>query len=174
MGVAWDVALPIGSVHDFTSNVSAAGFDVQFQYFLTSHISLGAGTDWQTFTDERERSTRQIENGALTTTAYNSVWGGDIRGTAHYYFLDEGPVLPFVGANIGIGWTTLQSSAADLAVYDNQTSVLLGGELGAVVQPGRHAPMFLVGARYTALPAVEFIDVTDVQSITFQLGLMLR
>jgi hypothetical protein len=174
VGMAWDIALPVGSVHDFIADTSVAGFEISLRYFVIPKLSIGVSTDWQSFSEDRPRTTFQIENGALTATAYNSIWGGTLRGLAHFYPLDRGPVLPFIGGHIGVGWSTLQTSAADLVLYDNQTSVALGGDIGALIQPSRQSPTFLAAARYSAQPAAEFLDVTDVQTVTFQIGLMMR
>jgi hypothetical protein len=171
IGMTWNVGVPIGSVHDFTSKVSGLGFELLFKYWVHPNITVGGGVDWQTYVDSRPRTTTQIENGAITATAYNSTQLGALRVGGDYYFLKEGMVLPYVGANIGIGWATFQSSAADIALYDNQESVILGAELGAAFAFSKQAPLLLVGARYSAQPSSEFLTVTDVQTITFQLGL---
>jgi hypothetical protein len=172
LGLAWDVAFPLGSVHDFTRTVSPVGFELLFQYWLTSRFTIGASADWQTFWDTHPRTTYGIENGAVTATADNSIQNGAARLITRFYVLEQGPVLPYAGLNIGIGWSTFQSAAADLALYGNTGSVLLGGELGVAVVASRDAPIIAVGGRYSALPAADFLNVTDVQTFTFQLGLM--
>jgi opacity protein-like surface antigen len=172
VGIGWDVGMPIGSAHDFTQNLSPAGFALSFQYFATSNLSVGASMDWQTYWDSRPRTTNQISNGAITATADNSIQNGAARAMARWYFIDHGPILPYAGFNIGVGWSTFQSTAATLVLYDNTVSVLVGGELGAAFAPSRTSPLLTLSARYTTLPAADFLTVTDVQSITFQLGMM--
>jgi hypothetical protein len=177
LGVGWDIGVPVGSVHGFTSNVSAAGFEILFQYWLHKNFSIGGDVDWQTYSDERPRETVQVDSSgdaALTATFFNSVQNGAARLVGRGYLLDDGPVLPFGGLNLGVGWSTFQSSAADLAFYDNTVSILLGAELGALVVPARDGPLFTVGARYTILPAATFRTVENMQSVTFQLGVMMR
>jgi hypothetical protein len=176
LGVGWDIALPIASVADFTSNVSAKGFDVLFQYWLHKNFTIGGAVGWQTYSDERPRETYQLDtsgDAALTATFHNSVQNGAARLVGRGYLFDDGPVLPFGGLSIGVGWTTFQSSAADIALYDNTTSILLGAELGALFVPSSNGPMFTASARYTVLPAASFGKVDDVQSVTFQLGVMM-
>jgi hypothetical protein len=174
VGIAWEFGIPIGSVHDFTSNVSGLGFDISLRYWLHPRITVGAEVEWQTYKDSRPRTTYQISNGAVTATAYNSVQTGSLRATADYYFLDRGPALPFAGLNIGFGWSTFQSAAADIQLYDNQNSVVLGLEVGTLVVFRPRAPLLLVAARYSGAPSMEFLNsVKDVQAITLQLGLLL-
>lgn len=175
-GMAWNVGIPVGSVSNFTSNVSAAGLELLLKYWVHPQITIGAVADWQTFTDQRPRTTYQLNHGALTATAYNSVLTGAVRAGGDFYFLAEGPVLPYVGANVGFGWATLQTSAADIAIYDNQSSVVLGLEAGALVNfGGSRVPLLLLGARYSGEPAVSFLKtVNDIQSIVLQIGVVGR
>jgi opacity protein-like surface antigen len=175
VGVAWDIGIPIGSVHDFTSNVSPAGFDVSLRYWLHPRITVGAEVEWQTYRDDKPRTTYPITDGAVTATAYNSVQTGSLRATAQFYFLDRGPLLPYAGVSVGYGWSTFQSSAADIQLFDNPDSVVLGAEVGGLLALAPRAPLVLVGARYNAAPSMEFLKtVKDVQSITLQIGLLLH
>lgn len=174
VGFAWDLGIPIGSVHDFTSNVSGLGFDISFHYWIHPQLTIGGDVEWQTFTDQRDRTTYSIPNGAITATSYNSVQTASLRAAAQYYFVDSGLVLPFVGANIGYGWGTFQSAAADILLYDNQDSIVLGAELGVLLALNERAPLIKLAGRYSAAPAMEYLaSVKDLQTITFQLGLML-
>ena len=170
-GGSWDIGIPVGSAQSFTGNTSAVGFELLGQYWLTSHVTVGASIDWQTYWDTRPRSTYTVENGAITATTDNSIRNGGGRAIARYYFLDQGVALPYAGLNIGVGWSTFQTAASALSLYDNAVSVLLGGELGALFAVSPDAPLVSVGARYTTLPAANFLAVTNVQSITFQIGL---
>ena len=174
-GMAWNVGFPVGSVHHFTSGASAAGLELLLKYWIHPRITIGASVDWQTFADEKPRTTYQLQNGAVTATAYNSVLLGGVRAGGDFYFLDEGPILPYAGANIGFGWSTLQTAAADIAIFDNQSSVVLGAEAGIVIDTSPRAPKVLLGGRYTAEPVVSFLSsVHDVQTIVLQLGVMGR
>jgi hypothetical protein len=165
VGFLWGLGIPIGSVHDFTSNVSGLGFEIDFKYWLHPQITVGAGVDWQTFVDSRPRTTYPIENGALTATAYNSVQNGALRVRGDYYFLEEGTVLPYGGLNLGFAWSTFQSSAADIALYDNQESF---------IDFDRSSPYLVLAARYSVQPSAEFLSTTDIQTITIQAGILAR
>jgi hypothetical protein len=172
VGFAWDLGIPLGSVHNFTSNVSGLGFDISFHYWLHPQFTVGGEVEWQTYTDQKDRTTYPITNGALTATAYNSLQAASLRAGAQYYLVDDGLVLPYVGVNLGYGWSTFQSAAADILLYDNQDSFIFGADLGAVFAiPG--APLFKLAGRYSNAPAMEFLKVENVQALTFQLGVML-
>jgi opacity protein-like surface antigen len=174
VGAAWQFGIPVGSVHDFTSNVSGVGFDISLRYWLHPRFTIGGEVEWQTYRDDKPRTTYPLTDGALTATAYNSVQAGSLRATADFYVLDRGPVLPYVGVNVGYGWSTFQSAAADIQLYDNPDSVVVGAELGALVSLTPRAPLLMVAGRYSASPSMEFLkSVKDVQAITLQVGLLL-
>lgn len=174
VALAWDIGVPVASVHDFTSNVSAAGFDIAFRYWLCPRLTLGAEVEWQTYRDERPRTTYALANGALTATAYNSLQMGSVRFGGQFYLLDRGPLLPYVGADIGYAWGTFQTAAADIALYDDEDSVVVGGELGTLIALAPRKPLILAAARYSWAPSLEFLNsVSNVQTVTFQLGLLL-
>jgi opacity protein-like surface antigen len=172
IGMAWNVGFPVASVHDFTNAASALGFEFLVRYFALPKLSIGVSTDFQTFIATRPRATYQVDNGAVTATAYNSAQNTALRASAHYYFLKDGPVLPYAGASIGVGWSTFQSAMADLVIYDNQTSVLLGGDVGAVFPLANSSLALMTAFRYSALPSAEFLYVSDVQSLTLQFGVL--
>ena len=171
-GGSYNVGVPIGSAHSFTSNVSPVGFELLVQYWATAHVTVGASMDWQTYWDTRPRSTYSVDNGAVTATADNSIRNGAARAFGRYYFLDQGMVLPYAGLNIGVGWSTFQTAASTVSLYDNTLSILLGAELGVAFAPAREVPLFTLGARYQTLPAADFLAVTNVQSLTFQAGVL--
>jgi len=174
-GMAWNVGFPVGSVRNFTDNASAAGLELLLKYWVHPRITIGASVEWQTYADQRPRTTYPLKNGALTATAYNSVLMGTLRAGGDFYFLDEGPVIPYAGGSIGFGWSTLQSAAADIAIYDNQSSVVLGLEAGVLIDPSPRSLKFLLGGRYSAEPVVSFLgSVHDIQTIVLQLGVLGR
>ncbi|HKO53482.1 MAG TPA: hypothetical protein VJV79_37490, partial [Polyangiaceae bacterium] len=174
-GMAWNVGFPVGSVSNFTGDPSASGLEFLLKYWIHPQITIGGSVDWQTYADQRPRTTYQRENGAITATAYNSVLLGAIRAGGDFYFLADGPVLPYAGANVGFGWSTLQTAASDLAIYDNQSSIVLGLGAGVLIDPSPRAPKILLGGRYSAEPVVSFLSsVHDIQTIVLQLGVIGR
>jgi hypothetical protein len=171
VGFNWNFGFPVGSMTDFANNVSGVGFELLFRYWVHPRINVGLSTDWQTFNDSRERTTYPIGTGAVTATAFNSVRTGTIRLGGDYYFANRGVVQPFAGLNIGFGWSTFQTSAADLVLYDNENSIVLGGGLGVAFMFSREAPRLLLGARYSYMPAANFLAANDIQTIALQVGL---
>jgi hypothetical protein len=167
----WNFGIPVGSVTDFANRVSGVGFELLFRYWVHPRINVGLGTDWQTFSDTRERTTYPVGTGAVTATAFNSVRTGTIRLGGDYYFLNRGAVQPYAGLNVGFGWSTFETFAADIVLYDNRNSIVLGGGAGVAFMFSREAPKLLLGAKYSYQPSADFLAANDVQMIALQVGL---
>jgi hypothetical protein len=170
--MGWTFNVPLGSVRDFAAVVSPLGFEIMVDAWVASNLSLGASGEWATYVDDRPRTTYPVNGGALTATAYNRMQTASVRGFAHYYFLDSGSVLPFIGPHIGVTWASFDSQVADLLLSDNQASFSFGGEVGVKIPfGGANDPSGLVNLRYSAALASEFLSlVDDVQSIGLTLG----
>jgi hypothetical protein len=170
--VGWAFNVPLGSVRDFTAVVSPLGFEFQLNGWVTSNITVGVSGDWATYTDDRPRTTYAVNNTAVTATAYNYVQTTGAHFLAHYYFLEEGPVLPYVGPHVGVSWTAFDSEEADFDLSDLEVSMVFGAEVGAEIPFGRNAPVALANLRYSVSPAADFLGVVDdVQSLGLLVGL---
>jgi hypothetical protein len=169
--VLWDVDVPLGSVRDFTADPSPIGFEFQLRRWLSSELSLGASAQWNTYLDERPRSTYERENAALTATAYNDIQLAVLRGLLHYYPLQSGWALPYVGPHIGLGWTRFRTQTADLELAEDEVSLSVGAEAGAFFPMGPYGPMLAADIRYSLLPSMEFSSVTNMQMFTLHIGL---
>jgi hypothetical protein len=169
--VAWAVNMPLGGARDFTSNVSPLGIELHFRGWILPQLSLGMGGDWSTYLDDRPRTVYQLPNGAVTATAYNYMQTSSVRTFLDYYFLESGPVLPYLGAHVGIAWASFQTQAADLAFSDTALSVAFGGEAGALFKPDPSWPLLMANLRYSAMPTAEFRQVASVQTLGLFLGI---
>jgi hypothetical protein len=170
--MGWAFNVPLGSVRDFTAVVSPLGFEVQLLAWVNNQIAVGIDGDWSTYVDNRPRTTYDVSNGAVTATAYNYTQTSSVRFLANYFFMDEGPVLPYVGLHAGVSWATFESQMADLTLQDTEFSFSWGGQAGIQVPMGRNAPIALVNLRYVNTPAAEFLgQVSNVQSLGLLLGI---
>lgn len=170
--VGWNFNVPLGSMRDFAANVSPVGFEIQLRYWAAPRLSFGLSGEWDSFVDTRPRNSYQLENAALTATAYNQLFAAILRFIPTYYLLDDGPVMPFVAPNIGVGWNEYRSRAADLELSDSKVSIVYGAEAGVLIPTPMDGPMFLFQLRYSAQPASEFRErTTNAQSLALLAGL---
>lgn len=166
--LAYDFGIPLGSVRDFSANVSPVGVELQFRGWVMDQLSLGLSAGWSSFVDERPRETFTVDNAAVTASTYNRMQMTNARLLVHYY-LGQGNVRPYIGPNIGLGWTWFELEAADLVFSDTQFSMNFGGELGAVFGDD---PAVLANLRYSWMPGADFLGiVSNVQTISAQVGI---
>jgi hypothetical protein len=170
--IGWSFNAPLGSVQDFTGNLSPLGFELQFRSWVSSNLSLGVSGDWVGFVDDRPRSTYSLDNLAVTATSYNRTQTASARFLVHYYLLDSGVIRPYVGPNVGIGWSAFDVEAANLVLSDNDTSIVYGVEGGAAIVTSQSGPIILANLRYSVLPSAEFqSSVSNVQTLGLLVGM---
>jgi hypothetical protein len=169
--MGWGFNVPVGSVRSFAANPSLLGLEAQLRAWLFSNLSLGVSGEWATFVDERPRETVAIDGMTITAPSSNDIQMVEARLLVHYYPLDAGLILPYVGPHVGIGWSVFDVEAAGRTLSDSETSVLLGFEVGAIVPLGERAPVILAHLRYSYLPMAEFqAAVKDVRAIGLLVG----
>jgi hypothetical protein len=169
--MGWGLNIPVGSVRSFAANPSLLGLEAQLRAWLLSNVSIGVSGEWATFVDERPRETVAIDGMTITAPSSNDIQTVEARFLVHYYLLDSGLILPYVGPHIGIGWSVFDVEAAGHTLSESETSVLLGVEGGAVFPLGDGAPVMLAHVRYSYLPAAEFQRVVeDVRTIGVLVG----
>jgi hypothetical protein len=169
--VLWDVDVPLGSVREFAADPSPIGLELQLRRWVSPELSLGVSGQWNTYLDERPRSTYERENAALTATAYNDIQLAVLRMLLHYYPLQSGWALPYLGPHVGIGWARFRTQTADLELAENEASISVGAEAGAFFPMGPYGPMLAADVRYSLLPSMEFARATNLQMVTVHVGL---
>jgi hypothetical protein len=166
--VGWEFTVPLGSVRNFSANVSPAGLELQLRYWALEQLSLSLAGDWTWFGDVRPRTTYQLDHATVRATAYDSLVSSTLRLAAQYYLLSEGLALPYVGPHLGVGWTRYRSETADLELSEDEFSFVYGVEAGVLLPMSGSAPMFLFQVRYAAQPGSEFRSlVSNVQTLAF-------
>jgi hypothetical protein len=168
--LAYNFSIPVGSVRDFTTNVSPLGLELQLREWVLPNLSIGASAEWSNFVDDRPPTTYTVENGALTAAAFNHVSTWNVRLLVHYYFKERGQFLPYVGPHLGVGWAAFDSEVADLQFSDTEFSFAYGLDAGAVFRFGT-AQFALANLRYASQPGSEFLGFVDnVQTLSVQVG----
>jgi hypothetical protein len=163
--------VPIGSVRDFAATVSPLGFEIMIEGWLAPSFSIGAVGEWATYVDDRPKTTYQVTGGAVTATAYNRMQTAAARMFGHYYFVDRGSVLPYIGPHLGVTWTSFDSQVADLSLWDTRASFAFGAEAGVKIPFGKNDPVALINLRYSVGLQSEFLAMVDnVQSLGLTLG----
>lgn len=169
--VDWDMGVAVGSLNDFVKNVSFAGLNVEGRWFLNRKFSLGVAFNWNRFSQDGPRETYNFQNGAITANLYRYAEFVTPKVTAHYYFVPDGPVMPYAG--LGLGPTLVQSRlyVSDLVISDSNWHFMFSPEVGVLVPFKSIAGLagLHVNARYNFTSA-DFANVSQAQFISWQIG----
>jgi hypothetical protein len=99
MGLAmlsWEVAAPVGSLHDWEGNVTPSGGEFEVRSCVAKQLSVGAATTWNWFNQNINSLTETQGNVTFTGPIYRRMNSFSLRATGHYYFT-ENAFQPYAG-----------------------------------------------------------------------------
>jgi outer membrane protein W len=138
--IGWQMAQPIGSLHEYTPSASFRGFTMDWRSLVMKNVSLGLRFNWNRFNTT-------FDNLVQTTTTTGGSTGGTLsgpvfryadqfalEGVAHYYFgMDSGMILPFIGVGLGGVWSSSYQQTADLANAQSGFYFIASPEIGLTI-----------------------------------------
>ncbi len=65
LGVQWNIAKPVGSMHDFVKNTSFSGISIDYRHCYKKDIIIGGRTGWNYFYENKGLS--NVEDGITST-----------------------------------------------------------------------------------------------------------
>jgi hypothetical protein len=171
MGLAmlsWEVAAPVGSLHDWEGNVTPSGGEFEVRSCVAKQLSVGAATTWNWFNQNINSLTETQGNVTFTGPIYRRMNSFSLRATGHYYFT-ENAFQPYAGVGIGGVWTSTYQQSINVARSTNGFWFGLDPEIGALyrVSPGLALDLMV---RYQWTTA-KFSTVNDAAWFGFQIGL---
>jgi len=170
-GFNWEIAQPVSSFRSYVDNLSLRGFSVEGRTFLRENLSLGTSFSWNRFAQTRSGST-EIPNGMVTGRVFRYADMLGLRALAHYY-LNSGPVKPYLGAGIGGVWGYADQQVADIFTSQAHFAFIASPEIGVMyLVPRGGAELGVnVALRYT-YTTVTVGTQKDSQTISAVLGLV--
>jgi hypothetical protein len=112
--LTYNMALPIGSLSDFTGDFSPIGIGLDARYLVRREVSIGLAFGWQAFSAETSDAVT-VSNATLQGKQFRWTNVVPLLASAHYYLRDLSPVFtPFAGLNLGTYWAERR---VDLGVY---------------------------------------------------------
>jgi len=130
----YEMATPVGELHDFISKSSFRGFELGALWPVYRSLYVGSVFNYHLFYEELGRKTYQVESGALNANLYRYAKYWTIQAEARYLFFDADAVArPFVGLRLGIAFATTATLVSDLSLYDSPTGFALSPEAGVLL-----------------------------------------
>ena len=168
LNLNYQISLPMNQVND-----------VEYHQFLGDHFSVGAAIGWDVFYKDKKNATGNFRfNGntniyTITGNQYRYINTVPMLAIGRYYFTDNTTaVRPFAGLGIGTSWTERRLEVGQFASTISRWQFALAPEVGMYI-PINDQFAFNVGARYTYGTKAANGRVPEIQSFTFNLGIIL-
>ncbi len=168
---AWDVNIPLGD--KYVDATSYAGAKIEYRKMVTSNISIGTEIAWNSYYEHKPYQTYNYDaNTDITTDLFTYNYTLPLALNAHYYFSTNSIFVPYAGLGLGAMYSTPRLYFNIYEIDEENWGFLVRPEIGTVIKFDKTAEVgVLVGARYSyATNNEEVFDITDLQSIGFQLG----
>jgi hypothetical protein len=129
--IAYSIGFPHGGLHDYTGEVSPRGFDLTLAWPVFKSLFVGAGFGFNSFYQEKDRTTYEVDNTAITGKLYRYVDYWSFSAVAQYVFLKPKSVVrPYVGVRVGVAALSMTTLVVDLAYQDAPAGFLVVPEAG--------------------------------------------
>lgn len=150
--IGWEISMPIGSYSDFVSETSLRGGFFSGNIFLTDAFSIGFKFGYNSYHENVDRQTYQINDElAVTAASYNYLVQAPIQVGGYYHF-NLGTVEPYIGLGIGGNFISQETLLQDMDDYDNIWVFRLNPEIGLrfPIQNSPLAVLLKVGYDYNS------------------------
>lgn len=179
LNLNYQISLPMNQVKDFTDKASFRGFDIEYHHFIADRFSVGAAIGWDVYYKDKKNATGDFRfSGSdniytITGNQYRYINTVPMLAIGRYYFTDNNSVVrPFVGLGIGTSWTERRLEVGQFSSTISRWQFALAPEVGMYI-PISDQFAFNVGARYNYGTKAAHGRVPEIQSLTFNLGIIL-
>lgn len=181
LNLNYQISLPLGDVKDFTNKASFRGFDLEYHQFLgqDERFSVGAAIGWNVFYKAKNDASGDFKfsgsNDVYTITGnqYRYINTVPMLAIGRYYFTDGNTaVRPYVGLGLGTSWTEKRLEVGQFASTISRWQFAMSPEVGMYV-PISNQFAFNFGAKYNYATKASHGRVPEIQSFTFNIGIIL-
>lgn len=116
--ISYSTGTALGKTADYIDNYSWRGMSIEGRYFIEKDLSLGFYAAWNVFHKSLLNYEQEFENGALYGNQYRYINAYPILMMAHYHFLPNSVVRPYIGAGLGV---YSMNRRTDMGLYYSQT-----------------------------------------------------
>ena len=171
---AWEINVPLNN-KNFISDVSLPGARLESRWFINPNLSFGVELEWFSMYEYTPKQTYHLTGNDVTTDLYKYMYMVPMTASLHYYpTLGSDKVLPFLGVYAGAAYCEPSLYFNIYQITDDNWGFTFKPELGAIVPLGSGDYGISLSARYNyATNKFEGININNVQTISFQIGLAL-
>lgn len=179
LNLNYQISLPLGEVKDFTNKASFRGFDLEYHQFLGDRFSVGGAIGWNVFYNDLSNASGDFKFSGndnvytITGNQYRYINTVPMLAIGRYYFADDNAVVrPYVGLGLGTSWTEKRLEVGQFSSTVSRWQFAMSPEVGMYV-PVSDQFAFNFGAKYNYATKASHGRVPEIQSISFNIGLIL-
>jgi hypothetical protein len=164
----WEVGIPVLDLRSqWVDALSPQSGQFEVRVGVLGRLSLGAAFNLNWF--QQNFDSLQVQQGQYTFTGpvYRRFSAIGLRGTVHYY-LTQTAIQPYVGAGVGVIWTSTRRQTATLQESTNSSYLAVDPEIGVLFNVIPRFAFYVLG-RYQWTQA-SFAGVHNASWIGAQLG----
>ena len=175
LNLNYRMSAPLGDSHDFISKMSFRGASMDYHYYLTERLAVGASVGWNTYYKHCDYKTNNfIMNGekvTITGDQFRYLNVVPIMASVRYFFTDgNAAILPYAGLGIGTNWAETRLEVGDLVAKEKGWQFAFAPEVGFIVPFSEHVGLNL-GAQYQY--SVKASGLPTLQDFGIKIGLSL-
>lgn len=179
LNLNYQMSLPLGDVKSFTDKASFRGFDLGYHYFLGDRFSVGATIGWNVYYQDKNDATGDFKFSGndnvytITGNQYRYINTVPMLAVGRYYFTDDNTaVRPYFGLGLGTSWTEKRLEVGQFTSNISRWQFAMAPEVGMYV-PVSDQFALNFGAKYNYATKAAHGKVPEIQSITFNIGIIL-
>lgn len=179
LNLNYQMSLPLGDVKSFTDKASFRGFDLEYHYFLGDRFSVGAAIGWNVYYQDKNNTTGDFKFSGndnvytITGNQYRYINTVPMLAVGRYYFTDDNTaVRPYFGLGLGTSWTEKRLEVGQFTSNISRWQFAMAPEVGMYV-PLNDQFALNFGAKYNYATQAAHGRVPEIQSITFNIGIIL-
>ncbi|MGZ3481273.1 MAG: hypothetical protein ACXU81_13040, partial [Myxococcaceae bacterium] len=133
--MGYQMAQPIGGLHDYIGAASFRGVTFDWRSMLTKDFSGGIRFNWNRFNETFPLLTQTTSTGGtLSAPVFRYADQFALEGIAHYYFGgSDSAFTPYLGVGIGGVWSSSYQQTADLGTSQSGFYFITSPEVGLMI-----------------------------------------
>ncbi|PIB37474.1 hypothetical protein BFP72_08425 [Reichenbachiella sp. 5M10] len=130
IALSYSVAIPLGDVGDYISNVSPRGVYFNYNHYFYDNIAVGLSAGLTTFYEEKADDTYVTSNGSISGKQFRYSNHVPLMVTGSYYLSTDGQLKPFVQLGLGTMYTRRDTDMGLYSIEEEAWAFALSPEVG--------------------------------------------
>ncbi|MGL5682227.1 MAG: outer membrane beta-barrel protein [Marinifilaceae bacterium] len=175
LNVNYQIGVPFSKTHDFISNASFRGADIEYHSFLGNNMSIGLALGWNVYYKKYDNKTQDFflnhEEYTITGKQYRYINTVPLLLIPRYYFTDNSALFrPYLGVGVGTCWSEYKLEVGQYSSRTSRWEFQVSPEIGTLIHINDQMAVNL-GARYNFATKAANGRVPQMSTLMFNIGI---